>query len=226
MKRLDWDSSFFKLEIAEIENNEDMNEVKYSNFDLLYVKKKEEIALSGFKLNYQENKVIFEKQITIVTTRPDQIKQFTSFDYEINDLYDLAYESGKYSRFLKDSLFGESNFKKLYKQWIDNSITKQFADDILFYVDDNKIVGLVTFKKHHNFGQIGLLAVDKNFQGKGIGRKLIYEVERFLFENNIKKLRIPTQLENKEACFFYEKLGYKIIENTPIKHYWKIDDTI
>jgi dTDP-4-amino-4,6-dideoxy-D-galactose acyltransferase len=226
MRRLDWDSSFFKLEVGEIEINDDLKNDNYSDFDLLYVKKNKEISIPGFRLNYEEHKVVFEKEILSTSDGSNSIKQFSKVKYNVEDIYDLAYESGKYSRFLKDSLFGESKFKKLYKEWVDNSITKQFADDILLYFIEDKIVGFVTYKKHSTYGQIGLIAVNVNFQGKGIGKQLINEVENSLFKVGIKTLRIPTQLENKEACFFYKKIGYKIIESTPIKHYWKIDDTI
>lgn len=226
MTRLDWDSTFFKIEVGEIEINDDFKKENYSEFDLIYVKNNPEITLPGFKLNYEECKVIFEKEILTTNQECDSVIQFSKVNYNIEELYNLAYESGKYSRFLKDSLFGESNFKKLYKEWVDNSITKQFADDILLYFIEDKIVGFVTYKKQSTYGQIGLIAVNPNFQGKGIGRQLINEVENTLYKKGISTLRIPTQLENKEACFFYKKIGYKIIESTPIKHYWKIDDTI
>lgn len=226
MRRLDWDSDFFNIEIGEIVNGDDLTNDNYANFDLLYVKTKEEISLPGFKLNYKENKVVFEKKIDALTDDSAEIKQLSKSKYDINEIYDLAYVSGKYSRFKKDNLFGELNFKKLYKKWIDNSITKQFADDILLYFLKDKIVGFVTYKKNADFAQIGLIAVDSEHQGKGIGKQLIQKVENCLFREGIKKLRIPTQLENKEACSFYKKIGYEIIETTPIKHYWKIDDTI
>lgn len=226
MRRLEWDSAFFNLEVGEIENGDDLNKTNYSNFDLLYVKTSEEISLSYFRLNYEENKVVFEKHITALEDESNKIKSFSKVAYNIEEIYDLAYESGKYSRFLKDNLFGESNFKKLYKEWVDNSITKKFADDILLYFINDKVVGFVTYKKHEDYGQIGLIAVDKRHQGKGIGRQLINKVENALYQEGIKKLRIPTQLQNKEACFFYKKIGYEIIESIPIKHYWKINDTI
>lgn len=226
MRRLDWDSSFFKIEVGEIENNDDLKNDTYSDFDLIYVKKNAEILLPGFKLNYEENKVVFEKQILTIKEACNSVIPFSKVKYDVEELYNLAYESGKYSRFLKDNLFGESNFKRLYKEWVDNSITKQFADDILLYFIEDKIVGFVTYKKQSTYCQIGLIAVNPNFQGKGIGRQLINEVENTLYKKGINTLRIPTQLENKEACFFYKKIGYKIIESTPIKHYWKIDDTI
>lgn len=226
MRRLEWDSTFFNFEIGEIENSGDIKKGNYEGFDLLYIKTNEEINILGYRLNYEENKVLFEKTITALTNMTDNIKQISESEYNINEIYDLAYESGKYSRFLKDNLFGESNFKKLYKEWVDNSITKKFADDILLYFINDKVVGFVTYKKHEDYGQIGLIAVDKRYQGKGIGRQLINKVENALYQEGIKKSRIPTQLQNKEACFFYKKIGYEIIESIPIKHYWKINDTI
>ena len=226
MRRLNWDSDFFNLEVGEIGNEDDLKKGNYSDFDLLYVKTNEPIKLLGFRLNYEENKVVFEKCLITFVEESADIKQLSKTKYNIDQIYDLAYESGKYSRFRKDSLFGEINFKKLYKEWVDNSITKKFADDILLFVIKGKAVGFVTYKKHEDYGQIGLIAVEKEHQGKGFGRQLINKVENALYQEGIKKLRIPTQLENTEACFFYKKNGYVIIENTPIKHYWKINDTI
>jgi ribosomal protein S18 acetylase RimI-like enzyme len=63
--------------------------------------------------------------------------------------------------------------------------------------------------------------VTKNFQGKGIGKILLFKVEEYCVNNNICELRMPTQKENVLACTFYIENGYKIIEETSIKHYWR-----
>ena len=77
------------------------------------------------------------------------------------------------------------------------------------------------YKVTNNYATIGLIAVSPNHQGKGIGKQLIDKVENELFKKNINELRIPTQEENIQACFFYEKLGYKKLEVININHYWK-----
>ena len=140
-------------------------------------------------------------------------------------MYNLAFESGKYSRFKKDKKFSNQQFENLYIKWIDNSLDFNFADDILIYVEENKIVGFISYKIKNEEATIGLVAVLPNHQGKGIGKYLLQVVENELIKNDIKALNIPTQKENKEACSFYEKLEYKIKESITIKHFWR-NDTI
>ena len=101
-------------------------------------------------------------------------------------------------------------------------MNKKFADNLYVYLEDNNTVGFVTYKINNDFATIGLIAVNPNYQGRGIGGKLLKFVENKLIENNIKILLIPTQFQNEEACFFYKKHGYQIHETTIINHYWKI----
>jgi dTDP-4-amino-4,6-dideoxy-D-galactose acyltransferase len=134
----------------------------------------------------------------------------------------LAFESGKFSRFKLDNNFKQHEFEALYKTWVDNSFSKEFADAILVCKEKNIILGFITYKIIEDNAIIGLLGVCDKHQGKGIGRALLVEVENELSNKQIKELRIPTQLQNKQACGFYTKLGYNIIEKTIVKHYWRI----
>ncbi|NJM80746.1 MAG: GNAT family N-acetyltransferase [Flavobacterium sp.] len=226
MRRLEWDSDFFGYNIAEISDKDEIFDKSIEKYDLIYVKGIEDLDIKNFQCSFQENKIMYEKQLFFKEIDDTSIKNLFDTNYNIQDLYNLAFESGQHSRFLKDKKFGEANFKKLYKKWIDNSINKQFSDEIYVYVVNEKTVGFVTYKKNIEFAQIGLIAIDSNYRGRGIGKLLLSKVENSLSTEGVKKLRIPTQLENKNACFFYEKLGYIIVENIPIKHYWKINDTI
>jgi ribosomal protein S18 acetylase RimI-like enzyme len=113
-------------------------------------------------------------------------------------------------------------FKELYKKWVDNSINKKFADKVFYLQQDHKIKGFVTLKKYENSASIGLIAVESNSQGKGYGSMLLEKVEHYCDENKIVELQIPTQKENRSACQFYSKLGYIIIQEINIKHYWNI----
>jgi GNAT superfamily N-acetyltransferase len=134
----------------------------------------------------------------------------------------LAFVSGKFSRFKRDSNFQQYEFEALYKTWVDNSISKEFADAILLYKVQNTILGFITYKIIEDCATVGLMAVCAEHQSKGIGRKLLEAVENELSNKQIKELSIPTQLQNEQACGFYTKLGYYIIEKTIIKHYWKL----
>jgi dTDP-4-amino-4,6-dideoxy-D-galactose acyltransferase len=87
-----------------------------------------------------------------------------------NDIYNLAFESGEYSRYNIDRNFVRDEFKKLYACWIENSIKKIIADKSVGYYLDDKLTGIITFKAKDNKLDIGLIAVDKEYGGKKLVR--------------------------------------------------------
>lgn len=229
IKKLEWDSSFFNLEIGEIEINQPNKVILNNLFDVIYVKQKKDFPLQiqGFSNIFQETKVIFSKVIKDPPLTPTtDVIDFDETPLENVDLYELSYLSGHYSRFLLDKKFGIDKFRELYRMWIDNSINKKFAKRIFYTKDNNIITGFVTYKEENEIGKIGLIATLPNYQGIGIGRRLLASVEQHCKENNIKILDIPTQKENINACGFYTSCRYSIKEELIIKHYWKNNDTI
>jgi len=229
--KLEWDSEFFEIEIGEF-LYEEKNKAKFilpsaTVFDLLYVKSDEdfELDITNFKNEFSETKVVFIKKLEAFQPQNEPIFSLTNTNYLLNDIYELAYESGKYSRFKLDKKFQNHKFESLYQKWIDNSISRVFAEDLLIYQENDQIMGMVTYKVKENTATIGLIAIKPDFQGKGIGAKLLNYVENILFKQNINKLQIPTQQTNEAACKFYIKQNYKVHQTTFIKHYWK-NDTI
>jgi dTDP-4-amino-4,6-dideoxy-D-galactose acyltransferase len=223
IKRLDWDSDFFGYEIGEIIFKNNINLKDSEKFELLVIKSNNdfELVLDGFKNNFSETKIIFEKELSLIHTENINIYSIDEIDYDRNELYELAYESGKHSRFILDKNFKTENFKKLYRKWVDNSISKEIAEDVIVYKEDNQTIGFVTYKTDQDYGIIGLIAVSSAHQGKGIGNRLLTYVENILYSKGIKKLIIPTQLSNNTACNFYKKQNYTIQKTQIIKHYWK-----
>ncbi|AWA29259.1 hypothetical protein HYN48_03680 [Flavobacterium magnum] len=222
IQRLDWDSDFFGFRIGEVFYQEDLDETP--DYDLLYVKGSNEFnaRITGFEEGFSELKLVFSKDIPVRNREARPVFPIDQIVYDIDEIYNLAYESGKFSRFYLDKHFNSGKFGELYRKWVDNSISKAIADDVLVYVEENEISGFVTYKTAGDSATIGLIAVSPNHQGKGIGGKLLQSVEDRLAEQNIKKLRIPTQQENQPACHFYTKQGYEICERTFIKHYWAV----
>ena len=79
---------------------------------------------------------------------------------------------------------------------------------------DDRIVGTVRFHKiKENIGQIRYLAVDNNYQGKGIGRNLM-ETIYITAKNQLFQYFILNARET--AVPFFKKLGYKVIEEGPL----------
>lgn len=223
INRLEWDSDFFNLEVGDfILKNSLIPDC--SDFDLIYVKseKVNDLEINGYEKTYTETKIIFKKILKTKNQAINSVYDISVVNYSIEELRQLAYESGKYSRFRLDQKNDPKKFFELYDLWVLNSLNKKFADNLYVYLEDNNTVGFVTYKINNDFATIGLIAVNPNYQGRGIGGKLLKFVENKLIENNIKILLIPTQFQNEEACFFYKKHGYQIHETTIINHYWKI----
>lgn len=223
----EWDSEFFKMNVGEIVLPTDfINEISGDKFDLIYLNASQDfqINLLDFKETYSEIQLCFGKNKLIHEhyNVPNILSVAVLDDADKNVLYDLAFESGKYSRFKLDKNFSKIDFRNLYKKWVDNSLNLEIADEVLVYKNSEKIQGFITYKIYDDLAQIGLIGVSKTQQGKGIGKQLIAAVEKRLVSKNIKSLKVKTQFQNSDACGFYNKMGFKIEKRIFIKHFWKI----
>ena len=53
------------------------------------------------------------------------------------------------------------------------------------------------------------IVVDKNYRGKGYGKRLMEKIEEWAKENNCNGIRLTSNTNRKEAHLFYENMGYK-----------------
>lgn len=76
-----------------------------------------------------------------------------------------------------------------------------------------KIIGFVHAELYESlYMDTGLnilgLAVDSNFQGRGIGKRLMNAIEYYALKNNISYIRLNSNVRRTEAHKFYESIGY------------------
>jgi len=222
----DWDSKYFNKSVGAVSLTSQIPfGLEPSSYDLLYVRSSSpfNLEIPSFSETYAEVKIIYSKnnlQRNDNASLP--MHSFSELNMEPSALYELAYESGKYSRFNLDAHFTTSDFKTLYTQWVDASVAGTWAKDVLVALRDSEVVGFVTYQVHDDIGQIGLIGVAPAHQGSGIGSTLIKSVENELVEQGVFSLNIPTQRNNEAACVFYEKMGYTKREEVHIKHFWKL----
>ena len=146
-----------------------------------------------------------------------EFKDFSKFP----QLLDLAFQSGVYSRFKKDVNFKNNEFERLYIKWITNSVVDKNSLVVFIYELDDKILGFVTVdKKSDTHASIGLIAVELNSRGQGIGVKLLNQVKRYLLNNGFQKLSLVTQGDNIPALKLYQKAGFYIEESSFTYHIW------
>ena len=101
-----------------------------------------------------------------------------------------------------------------------NQIKKLSCDNknhiIAVYEDENtkKVIGFVHAQVYESvYSDIGLnilgLAVDPDFKGNGVGKKLIGYIEKHAMDNVISFIRLNSANHRVEAHRFYENIGYK-----------------
>ncbi len=231
MIELTWDSNFFGKKIGRIDIThnytdliKDLENTFKQQYDLVYVfgGKSTEIPteiLTRFNGKLIDRKITYSAKIEDLSTKTMvKIKEFDQKNG--NSLYNLAYLSGTHSRFRLDDGLGIENFRRLYREWIDKSVSHQIAKKVFIYEKNGQISGMVTLGVKENTATIGLIAVDEGLQGKGVGMSLIDACVQYCKVENIISLDVPTQLDNTQACQFYEKCGFteKTIQN--IYHFW------
>lgn len=228
INRKTWDSEYFGFNVGEYtvdlkepaSLDELSHEARKKNYTLLYVRssyqlpgfegifcdEKIEYATTSFKNNLVKCKCVNEYQGSTVNQQ----------------LINLAFVSGKYSRYHLDTLFPEEKFENLYRIWMEKSVSHEIATGVLVYQeqDDKNIEGMLTYKIEADHSSVGLFAVDPQIQGKGIGTKLLNHLFSIIPHTEQHILTIDTQGVNKPARRFYEKNGLYINSRTWLYHVW------
>ncbi|MBN2858049.1 MAG: GNAT family N-acetyltransferase, partial [Candidatus Delongbacteria bacterium] len=156
-----------------------------------------------------DQKVIFKKSLQESVADAPGISEYNASAVS-PELYEIALESGKYSRFKTDKELPTGSYEKLYRKWIEKSVSKEIADKVFVFFEDRRILGLITVKKKNTHGEIGLLGIHPDAQGKGIGSILISAAENYVISEEGSLMEVATQYGNSPACRFYEKNGYSV----------------
>ncbi len=90
------------------------------------------------------------------------------------------------------------------------------APDGVFVEEINgKLAGFLTtfMDKEFSTGRIRALSILPEFQGKGIGTRLLRHAEEIFKKNGMKLIRIEVVEDNASAYELYKKLGFEKAEN-------------
>jgi dTDP-4-amino-4,6-dideoxy-D-galactose acyltransferase len=231
-KKLSWDSNFFGINIAKIETDqssatailEAIDQLKNEDIKLIYIFSQKALEIAEYNSDNLQfidvgPKVLYHKKLQ---KAPDYYTQIESYKAaEASDkLYDLALQSGVYSRFKLDPKLPRDAYEKLYSIWIENSVNRSIADEVLVFMENGQIAGMVTLSKKGDWGDIGLIAVDETFRGKKIGHHLLNAAYKYFFDRGITELGVETQLNNLGACRFYEANEFLVHKVEYLYHCW------
>lgn len=224
IRLLEWDSDFFKLKTGAIKVSslKELNYRELEEFDFVYVYTEvpEEIVPFGFFL--ADEKVTYSKKISKVPDAPDfSVISVLPTDELTDSLINLSYQAGEYSRFNRDKMLPASKFKELYKRWMINSVNRKLANEVFAVRDKDIYKGMITLGIKNRVPDIGLIAVDEQYRGMGIGRKLMQAAEYWAVHiEKLDVIQVVTQGFNAKACSFYESNGYSPVSKQFIFHWW------
>jgi len=232
IERLEWDSQFLGYPVAKISLDQDGGDYLENLFQQI---KSEKIRLTYFfappseqELNSRiaekgsvlvDQKVVFSKTTEKHNKFSNDITEFRGT--EINErLRELVLMAGIFSRFRIDENFTNNEYERIYTEWISKSVKKIIAFKTLVAIKGSDLIGITTLGEKSNYADIGLVAVDGNFKGQGIGSDLIQTADTIAFDMGFKEIKVVTQHENKGACRLYEKCNFHIERITNIYHFW------
>jgi len=229
-KLLDWDSNFFGFKVATISapflNKEEIadvcNTMKKETIHLSYWKTPNEITEFPDQLNVNLADIacIYSIVLPLKTVKIDKHIALYSDDIVSNELESIAIQCGVHSRFKTDKRFAKGSYERMYKTWIEKSVNRLLADDIIIYKKEDKIAGIVTVYVKNNIGFIGLFGIDESMRGIGIGKQLLNAAIAYFIDKKCDRAQVITQNDNKAACSIYEKCGFSIKQKSYCYHIW------
>lgn len=172
-------------------------------------------VLVDYKLTYYCN---------LETLDPAQLHNngIESYDQQFPDqqLEKLAIEIGKYSRFGQDPHLTSSQMEAIYKAWLLNSTKRIVANAVLVVKDKEKIIGMVTLTEKDKRGDISLIAVDPDYRGQQLGKRLVHAAQLAFMQAGYTISQVVTQQTNTAACHLYESCGYRPEKLEHFYHFW------
>lgn len=136
-------------------------------------------------------------------------------------LAELAVAAGALSRFAVDPAFPPGSAERLYRQWIQRSVSGELAEAVFIYSSPaGAPVGLVTAGGDPQTGEIGLLAVAESMRGRGIGRALTVAALEYFASTGRSCAKVVTQGANAAACAVYLACGFKRSREQEVWHFW------
>ncbi len=231
-KELDWDSNFFGFKVAKIEGvnidesklDKSLKSLKKKNFTLVYASFREKIDSNNIFLNDYEVKLVDKKITYLKDVDRDSHYEQSIYNYDLKNptkqMLKLAVESGVYSRFNYDKKIGKSKFEELYKLWMINSANGSFAKKVIVFKEASNILGMITLTEKSDRADIGIIAVDSDSRGKGIGKALMKAAEKWAYHNGYCNIQVVTQGFNIAACQLYKKIGFSKEKVEFYYHLW------
>ena len=136
-------------------------------------------------------------------------------------LRDIAKRTQRDTRFIKDERFPEHLASELYARWIERDVNENIVI-VATTPDSESISGFISLSAPDSqlHSQIGLLSVDTQHAGQGIGRALVRAAQQRASKLTATSMSVVTQGSNVSAQRVYQHCGFRTIRADYWFHRW------
>ena len=238
---LEWDSSFFGLNIAYLsstcltENIENyvknfivLNNIKLLQFkcnchDVFSVKLAEDNNYS-----FVDIRLTMEKSIDDSIFIEDQIEGLIvqkAVESDIKILEEFSRDIYATSRYYYDNNFNIDKLEEFYCGWIRKAVLGLFDDFCYALYKDGLPIGFCSIKLNKgNSASIGIVGLNQNYSGLGLGRYMLNNVVQALYKDGITYIDVVTQGRNYGAQRLYQRCGF-ITRSTELWYHKWLENT-
>lgn len=232
--KLLWEEEKFGIKAAKLSLEGEVTKNQWSELNKEF-KEYEMIVINNSGNNSKNNLLIgqlnncfiadinvqFEKNPSNIDEEKNSNVKITNNKEFDKNILKIAEKSFVYSRFTNDPNLDKEKAKLIYVDWTRNSFSKE-NKYFVTYEEDNTSIGFIVFSINEKVATIELVAVDREYQNKRIGKAMMIELDRFLYEvkNEVTLIKVGTQVENENAIRFYQNRGFKLVKINTIYHSW------
>lgn len=150
--------------------------------------------------------------VTVRSSSVDDLERLTA----------IAHDNFTSTRFFADPFLDNEKASRLYQIWLSKSVATDYADRVIVAEIDRKGIGFVTchLNRELNEGNIGLVALAKSAQGKGLSRTMILHALEWFRDQQINSVNVVTQGHNVAAQRIYQRCGFVTRSTEVWFHKW------
>ena len=92
----------------------------------------------------------------------------------------------------------------------EDEVVKELGNGLMIIEENKRMIGECNYRNIENgVAEIGIKICEADCQNRGVGRKVLSMLIRWLFQNGYSKIILDTNLLNTRARHVYESLGFR-----------------
>jgi L-amino acid N-acyltransferase YncA len=235
-RRLDWDTGHFKVSMGMIDHFFFTDSVQAIDFydELTYWTTSNGIRHLSARLNVENASAInflFQRGFELITSKfllrhqgsdlKNTVASIAGLNVyratkvlDIDVLLRIAHQSFTENRFYKDSYLDKEKSLSVYREWV-RSFIKNNPEDVYLASVEGRIVGFCLANKRlvspsYSFGFVSLIAVDRAFVGRQVGKRLVAFVLDEFRSEGIYVTHANVVHSNVSSLLLFQSLGFKV----------------